>query len=173
MSLLTINNDLLWWYSVCYAEEGLDNSLVYWTFGIGLPVQSDGKTLFLQGGSGRLRSRALTLVGVSAVAHPTPPSAPNVCERPVKMLVRSDVVMNWNFNHAAAAENQHVPAQTVWPAGGCTSSQTTCLYYIVLTKSPCLTPHPSIAMEKPCWCTYLTSVQMHLFEKENETLTYL
>lgn len=29
------------------------------------------------------------------------------------------------------------------------------------------------ASENPCRCLYLTSVQMHLFEKRNETLTYL
>lgn len=90
----------------------------------------------------------------------------------------SHQVLNSNLYHAAVAENQHGPAQTVWPVVGwelCTSSQPTCLYYIVLTKSLCLahTPFSSIAMEKPCWCMYLTSVQMHLFEKENETLTYL
>lgn len=68
---------------------------------------------------------------------------------------------------------QRRPAQTVWPVEGRNRSQPTCLYYIVLTKSLCLTPFSSIAMEKPCWCMYLTSVQMHLFEKENETLTYL
>lgn len=48
---------------------------------------------------------------------------------------------------------------------------------ILYSPSPCVSPPPtplsSIAVEKPCWCTYLTSVQMHLFEKENETLTYL
>lgn len=90
----------------------------------------------------------------------------------------SHQVLNSNFYHAVVAENQHGPAQTVWPVVGwelCTSSQPTCLYYIVLTKSLCHahTPFSSIAMEKPCWCMYLTSVQMHLFEKENETLTYL
>lgn len=62
---------------------------------------------------------------------------------------------------------------TVWPAGGLSSSHPTCLYYTVLTKSLCLTTFSSIAMEKPCRCMYLTTVQMHLFEKENETLTYL
>lgn len=39
---------------------------------------------------------------------------------------------------------------------------------ILYSPSPCVSPpFSSIAMEKPCWCTYLTTVQMHLFEKEN------
>lgn len=54
-------------------------------------------------------------------------------------------VLNWNFYHAAVATNRHGPAQTVWPVVGwetCTSSQPTCLYYIVLTKSLCLAHNP-------------------------------
>lgn len=54
-------------------------------------------------------------------------------------------VLNWNFSHAALADNRHGPAQTVWPGVVwelCTSSQTTCLYYIVLTKSLCLAHTP-------------------------------
>lgn len=66
-----------------------------------------------------------------------------------------------------------------WPAGGLSSSQPT-LFVLYCTHqapppSPCLTRTPSLdsEVEKPCRCMYLTSVQMHLFEKENETLTYL
>lgn len=54
-------------------------------------------------------------------------------------------VLNWDFLAlAAVAENrhQHRLARTVWPAGGHSSSQPTCLYYIVLTKSLCLTHTP-------------------------------
>lgn len=54
-------------------------------------------------------------------------------------------VLNWDFYHAAVAENRHGPAQTVWPGVGwelCTNSQPTCLYYIVLTKSLCLAHTP-------------------------------
>lgn len=145
-----INKCLYWQLTMtCYDDILCAMLKKAWTtlwctehFGSASLCNATGKTPFPAGGPGRLRSRALTLVGVPAAAHPIPPSAPNACERPAETLLRSDVVMNWNFNHAAAAENQHGPAQTVWPAGGCTSSQPTCLYYIVLTKSLCLTPHP-------------------------------
>lgn len=42
---------------------------------------------------------------------------------------------------------------------------------ILYSLSPCVSPSlSSIAMEKPCWCMYLTSVQMHLFEKKKWNL---
>lgn len=61
-------------------------------------------------------------------------------------------------------------------AGNCAPVPSQLVCTILYSPSPCVPPTPplsSIAMEKPCWCMYLTSVQMHLFEKENETLTYL
>lgn len=41
MSLLTINYELLLWYSVYYAGDGLDYSSVYWTSLFCLSVQGD------------------------------------------------------------------------------------------------------------------------------------
>lgn len=62
--------------------------------------------------------------------------------------------------------------QTCLQGAGAVPSQLVCT--VLYSPSPCVSPPPSsIAMEKPCRCMYLTSVQMHLFEKENETLTYL
>lgn len=149
MSLLTINNDLLWWYSVCYAEDGLDDSSVYWTFWICLPAQGHRNTLAAGG------DRPFTFPSSDAgccVSCGSPDSS--VCSEhsapeasnPVCFSARtSHQVLNWNFYHAAVAENRHGPAQTVWPGVGwklCTNSQPTCLYYIVLTKSLCLAHTP-------------------------------
>lgn len=87
-------------------------------------------------------------------------------------------VLNWNFflAHETVAENpgrQHRPARTVWPAGGRSSSQPTCLYYTVLTKSLCLTT--------PFLYSNGETLSVYVFDnctnaplwKRNETLTYL
>lgn len=52
-------------------------------------------------------------------------------------------------------------------------SQLVCTILYSPSQSLCLTTPPLYSNGEPCWCMYLTSVQMHLFEKENEILTYL
>lgn len=147
------------------------------------PCPRPQKHFSCRGGTGRLLSWALTLGAVSAVAHLIPPSAPNT--RPPRLATRSASPLGrqtkyWTETFTTrrwqrigtdlhrqsglelAGNSAPIPSQLV-----CT---------ILYSPSPCVSPTPlfsSIAMEKPCWCMYLTSVQMHPFEKENETLTYL
>lgn len=182
MSLLTINNDLLWWFSVCYAE-GLDDSSVYWTFWICLPVQGDRNT-YLQGERAiffpelwRWRVCQLWHTWFLRQLRTLGPEASNPPCGEARFPARTlHQVLNRNFYHTVVAENRHGPAQAVWPRVGCAPVPSHLVCTILYSLSPCVSPTPplsSIAMEKPCWCMYLTSVQMHLFEKENETLTYL
>lgn len=120
--------------------------------------------------------------------HPLPPSVldtqPRGCRR-VSLLTLRRRVLNWNAvfgpptplrwqRSGGASTDLHGQAG---PAGGLSSSQPTLfvLYCTHQVPPPCLTRTPSLdsEVEKSCRCMYLTSVQMHLFEKENETLTYL
>lgn len=87
-------------------------------------------------------------------------------------------VLNWNLlAYEMVAENwtsisTDLHGQSGLQEAAAVPSQLVCT--ILYSPSPCVSPPlSSIAMEKSCWCMYLTSVQMHLFEKENETLTYL
>lgn len=68
MSLLTDNIDLLLRYNVCYAEGGLGDPSVYWTFWICLYVQGD--ELF---GRGQTPIQTLIHSWGGAVAHLIPP----------------------------------------------------------------------------------------------------
>lgn len=84
-------------------------------------------------------------------------------------------VLNWScLSHEMGGRQLDTrPARTVWPAGGAVPSQLVCTISYSPSSPLVSPPLCSIAMEKPCWCMYLTSVQMHLFEKDNEILTYL
>lgn len=87
------------------------------------------------------------------------------------------------WTESCRARHQHRPERTVCGLQGLgegeraaatakVPSQLVCT--MLYSPSPCVSPPlSSIAVEKPCWCMFLTSVQMHLFGKENETLTYL
>lgn len=75
------------------------------------------------------------------------------------MFLCSSLTLDWTEQHwsrdsvACRGRSQQLPAPMY-------------LYYIVLTKFLCLTTLLLRASENPCWCLYLTSVQMHLFENE-------
>ncbi len=188
MSLLTINYELLLWYYVYYAGGDLDYSSVYWTSVFCLSVQ--GTRHFSRGQAVRLvTSDPAHCHGwggayLSAVAHLIPPP----CSEHSALRLATGLsgcfsanlwhqVLNWNFfgpwEGGREAGHQHRPARTVWPAGGRSSSQPTCLYYTVLTKSLCLTI--------PFLYSNGETLSVYVFDnctnaplwKRNETLTYL
>lgn len=183
-----INYKLLLWYSVYYAGDGLDYSSVYWT---SLVCLSGDK--HFQQGTGclvpdlwpcPLPRRRWSFICQLWLSRFLPPCSEHSDLRLATSLSGCfsanlwHQVLNWNLLASeTVAENLDISADLHGQSGlqggaAAVPSQLVCT--ILYSPSPCVSPPlSSIAMEKPCWCMYLTSVQMHLFEKENETLTYL
>lgn len=172
MFLLEINYKLLWYY-VYYAGDGLDYSLVYWSSLGGLSVEGDKNTSgqavwFLtsdpahcQGGGG---------VDLSAVSFLWSEHS----------ALRLATCLSRCFS---ASPHTKVRLTGLWDGGGELNISADLhgqsglqggpqqfpanLFVLYCTHQVPVSHHPisSIAMEKPCWCMYLTSVQTHLFGK--------
>lgn len=154
MLLLTINYKLLLWYSMYNAGDGLDYSSVYWTSLVCLSVQGDkhfsrGQAVWFVTsdpahchGWGWSLSVSCGSVDSSPLFWTLSPEASN---QSVKMFLCKPVTpstklkLYWPVRWWQRTGHQHRPARTVGPAGSRSSSQPTCLYYTVLTKSLCLT----------------------------------
>lgn len=182
MFLLEINYKLL--YYVYYAGDGLDYSLAYWTSLGGLSVEGDkhfsrGQAVWFltsdpahcQGGGGAdLSAVSFPWSEHSALRLATSLSrcfSVNLCHQ----------VLKWDLLACEKVAEDWTSAQTCMDSLACRGPQQfpANLFVLYCTHQVPVSHHPlsSIAMEKPCWCMYLTSVQTHLFEKQNETLTYL
>lgn len=186
MSLLTINYELLLWYCVYYAGDGLDYSSVYSTSLVCHSVQGDKH--FSRGQAARFVTSdpAHCHGGDGSVSCGSADSSPCSEHSALRLATSLCRCFSANLWHPSTELKLTGP----WEAGreldistdlrgqfglqgaAAVPSQLVCT--ILYSPSPCVSPPlSSIATEKPCWCMYLTSVQMHLFEKENETLTYL
>lgn len=152
MSLLTINYELLLWYCVYYAGDGLDYSSVYSTSLVCHSVQGDKH--FSRGQAARFVTSdpAHCHEGDGSVSCGS--ADPSSCSEHSALRLGAGLCRcfsanlwhpkywtetYWPVRGWQRTGHQHRPVRTVWPAGGRSSSQPTCLYYIVLTKSLCLT----------------------------------
>lgn len=170
-----------------YAGDGSDDSSVSWT-SVVKPAVSEAAKRF-SGGRGRpapdlwpcplpRRGRSLSVSCGSALLIPPPCSEHSAPSGRLSARLQHQVELNWYLLASEVAAGTWASAWTCTDGlarRGGRSSPPANLFVLYCTHQAPVSHHPfsSIAMEKPCRCMYLTSVQMHLFEKGNESLTYL
>lgn len=152
MFLLEINYKLLWYY-VYYAGDGLDYSLVYWSSLGGLSVEGDKNTSgqavwFLTSDPAHCQGEGgVDLSAVSFLWSEHSALRLATCLSRCFSVNLRHHVLKWDLLACEMVAKNWTSAQTCMDSlayrGGHSSSQPTCLYYIVLTKSLCLTtPFP-------------------------------